>query len=243
MILLIQHGGIRGVHLEMVHALTHLGKCVGQEVGSNTGVLGHPGASAIVGPEDPGRRDADEESIAVRRVRADRVHHQTARARGPALPGRVLGQRAVLLPGLAAVAAHEQRAGVDAGQQCRAGRARRLRDRPDAIHRQTPVLGESNRAGRLAPRLPEIVREAQRGSPPLALAGGDDQRPRPGHAGHVVDLDTLEEEPAELPVLPGPIGERQEGPLARPDQEHDVSRDCPRNHAFHHTRNPGWVNP
>ena len=92
-------------------ALAELWIRIRQEVRRRPGVSRRPVLASIVGSEDTCGRDADVETLRVRRVELDRMAAHASGARMPPLPGRVGEQPFDHLPGRPAIVRAEEDAG------------------------------------------------------------------------------------------------------------------------------------
>jgi len=134
---------------DLVHALAELGVGIGLESGADPLVGRLEGLAAVLAQVVAAGRDAEVHPIAVAN---DGVQAEPAVARLPFSGVRVVADALDHLPGIAAVAAPEERRRLDAAQQIILAVPRL--ERPDVGQRAPVVLGEGGARLRLLERLP-----------------------------------------------------------------------------------------
>src|SRR5438067_4617535 len=161
-------GGVPG---DLVDALAVLRERVGREADADAFVRGSESPAAILAQIVSARRDTQVDAISVAQ---DGVQAESAVSWLPLARVLVVADPRHELPGVAAVAALEERGGLDAAQQILLV-ASRL-ERPDVDERAPVVLGEGRRRGRLRAGLSQIGRAHDLHSEERAAARGVEGR-------------------------------------------------------------------
>src|SRR5439155_21253382 len=164
MVLHVEPGGCIRVTRDLVHALTELNEGIGQEAGANAFVGGRECLAAILAQVVAAGRDAEVHPIPVTQ---DRVQAQPAVAGLPFASVLVVADARNQLPGIAAVAASEERCRFDAAPKILL--VLPCLERPDVGESAAIVLGEGWSGLRLPERLTEIGR-AQDLHPKVGMA-------------------------------------------------------------------------
>jgi hypothetical protein len=168
--------------------------------------------------EHAGGGDPDPELVGILGMRHDVVQDETAAARHPLGPARVLGQTLDVLPGLAVVVADEQPGGLDPGIEP----AMRPGQRPDGLELVLAVgIGEA----RVEPRPAQApVGRAPDGGADPAVAAAGPERASCRIGDHVVDRLSVAEGAVEREGAAVGVALQDERTLAGGDQDEQVGR-------------------
>src|SRR3990172_9393354 len=185
-----------------------------QVPGNEPGVPVAPGLPAVLREQHPDGRDGDREAARIPGPRADRVQREPAEPGMPVLAARLLPHPTVELPGQAAVAALEQRGGVDTRVEEPVLLARR--DDPDALDAGLRTLGQPRTVGLLP--LPRRVVRHEHARAELAVRHARQVPAGPWIADR--ELDHLSREgPRRYGELPFARTPEHEEPLLGPDED------------------------
>src|SRR5207248_11149645 len=157
---------------DLVHALAPLGKRIGSEADADALVGGHERAPAVLAEIVAAGGDAEMEALSVEQ---DGVQAEAARPRLPLARVLVVADTGDHLPGVAAVAAAEERGRLDAAPQVLLVRSRL--ERPDVLQRAPVLLGKGGERFRLLEGLAQVVRAQDLHAEERIAARGVDARP------------------------------------------------------------------
>ena len=116
-VLLEQHLRVGGMQCHLVDALPVFGVLIGAEIGADVAVARRPGLPAVIAAIASARGDRDIHAGRVIGIEQDGMQAQAAIAGEPGAAVRVIEERLVQIPGLAAVTRDEQGGRLGAGIQ------------------------------------------------------------------------------------------------------------------------------
>ena len=206
---------------DLVHALAELGIGIGREAGADALVRRREGRAAVLAQVVAAGRDAEVHAIPVAQ---DRVHAEPAVPRLPLAGVLVVADARNHLPGIAAVAAPEERRRLDAAPQVLLAVARF--ERPDVGERAPVVLREGGSRLRLLELLPEIGRAQDLHAEEGVAARGVEARRAARVDQRGVDGHARSERSAQREAAPGLRRLGDEQALLGSDAENDVVPAC-----------------
>jgi len=219
--------GARGVHGDVVDAVTDVGLGVGDVLRVESLIDGLPGLAAVVGAEGSGGRDGDVDALWIAGVEDDGVQAHAPRAGLPARAGAVFAEAGDLVPVLAAVGAAEDGGVFDSGVDG-VGIGERGLEVPDALELPrmcgavVPLVSAGNAfVGELVaywvPCLAAVVGALDDLAEPATGLGGVDAIGINRRALEVIHLPACEVGAADVPLFPLAVGGEDEGAFARAD--------------------------